>query len=97
MSGQGLQRGLRHGVHRERCCQRLDVENVRCFGIFGSGASPQQPLRTTAEIVDTLPACRTKESAGRLVCALRDGDAKLVAQVLRYLAGNSSVPAADKD
>src|SRR5215469_10897380 len=96
VSSQSLQRGLWHSVHREWRCQGLDVENVGGFGIFGSCACPQQSLRTTAEIIDTLPARRTKECTGRLVSALSDGDAKPIAQVLRHLAGNSGVPAADK-
>src|SRR5215469_109497 len=96
VSCQSFQGGLRHSVHREWRCQGLDVENVRGLGIFGSCACPQQTLRTTAEIIDTLPARRTKEGTGRLVSALSDGDAKLIAQVLRHLAGNSGVPAADK-
>src|SRR6516164_4109039 len=96
MSGQSFQRGLRHGVYRERSSQGLDVENVGGLGIFGPCAGPQQTLRTTAEIVNTLPARRAEEAAGCLVCAFSDGDAQLIAQLLRYLAGNSGVPAADK-
>src|SRR5262249_2210247 len=62
----------------------------------GSCAGPQQTLWATAKVINTLPACRTKESAGRLVCAFSDGDAKLIAQVLRHLVDNSGIPAADK-
>jgi hypothetical protein len=50
-------------------------------------------LQTTAEAVNTLPTLGADQSAGCLVCALSERDAKLITQFLRDLAG----PEADKE
>src|ERR1700677_670708 len=97
MGSQGLQGFFGHGVHRESCSQCLDIKNVGSFGVLGSGARPQQTLRTTAQVVNTLPTRGAEQSAGCRVCALRDRDAKLVTKFLRSPAGNGHIPPTDKD
>src|SRR5215472_11470177 len=96
MSGKRFQCAFRHGVHGERSSETLDIKNVGGLRILGSGACPQRTLRASPEVVKTLPAGRTQESAGRLVGAFRDGDAKLVVQFVRRPGRDGSVPAADE-
>src|SRR6267142_2023836 len=96
MRSQGLQCALRHGVHGEGRSEAPDVKNVGGLRVLGSRACPQPALRTCAEVVDTLPARRAQKSARRLVGAFSDGDAKLVAQLVRHFALNGGVPTADE-
>ena len=45
-----------HGIDREWCGQRLDVQHVGSRRILGPRAGPQKTLRPGAGIVDPLPA-----------------------------------------
>src|SRR6266516_3610154 len=96
MSGKSFQCAFRHGVDRERCSQTLDVKNVGGLRVLGPCAGPQQALRTSAKVVDTLPKVRAKESAHGFVGAFRHGNAKLVMQLVRRLVRDGAVPAADE-
>ena len=51
---------------------------------------------TGARIIGALPARRGEQIDIGLVGALADGDAELVAQRLRHLAGDGDIPAADE-
>src|SRR5262245_42303515 len=97
MSGEGFQCPFRHRVYSKRCGETPDIENIRCFGIFGSCARPQETLRTCAKVVDTRPTRRAEKSAHCLVCTFSDGDAQSIVQLFRCLARNGSVPATDEE
>ena len=96
MIGKRFQRSLGHRVHRERRSESLDVQDIGRLGVLGSRAGPQQTLRTGAGVVDPLPARRVEQVAIRLVSALRDGDTESIAERVRHLARDCSVPAADE-
>src|SRR4029453_4683306 len=94
--GEGFQCSLGHRVHRERRSERLDIEDSGGLRILGSRAGPKQALRTSAGVVDTLPARRGYKVAIRLVSTFGDGDAELIAQRVRRLARDRDVPTADE-
>src|SRR5262249_6870430 len=94
--GQRFEGAFGHGIDRERRRKRFDVEHVGSFGVLGSRAGPQQPLRTSAGVVDTLPAWRAQEGGVRPVNTIGNSDAELIAQGVRHLASHRDVPTADK-
>src|SRR5438132_12224495 len=96
MSSKRLQAPFSHGVHRERRSQTLDVKNVGGLRVLGPCAGPQQALRTSAKVVDTLPAVRAKKSAHGFVGTVCHGNAKLVMQLVRRLVRDGAVLAADE-
>src|SRR5262249_29842292 len=71
MVGQGLQRALGHGVHREWRGQALDVEDIRSLRILGPGAGPEQALRARTGIIGAHPSRRTRQTEIGLVGPLR--------------------------
>jgi hypothetical protein len=95
--GKRVQRALRNGIHGEWCGQGLDVKKVRSLRILGPRAGPQKALRTRAGIVGAHPSWRTQQAKIGFIGSLSDGDAELVVERLRHLAGHRDVPAANED
>ena len=61
---EGLDRLLRHRVHRVRADQLLDVEDVAVRGVLGRGGGPQAALRQRALRLERLPARAREEPPG---------------------------------
>src|SRR5262249_16068223 len=75
----------------------LNIKDVGGLRVLGSGAGPQQPLWTSAGVVDTLPTRRAKEVAVRPVNTIGDSDAELIAQGVRHLASHRDVPTTNEN
>src|ERR1019366_8321955 len=96
MFGESFQSGFWHRIHGEGPGKGLNVQDVGGFGVLGSSAGPEKALGTGAGVQDAHPPWRVKQSAVSLIGLSGDGDAKLVAQTLRYFVRYRNIPATDE-
>src|ERR1044072_6327184 len=97
MCSQSLQCSFRDCVHSERRGKTLYIKDIGGLWVLGSSAGPQQPLRTSTEVVNASPARRTENIACCFVSTLRDRDAELVVYFIRCFARHSRIPAANEN
>src|SRR3954462_2998994 len=78
---EGLDRLLRHGVHRLRADQLLDVDDVAVVGVLRRRGRPEAALFPRALRLESLPARAGVELLVALVGELRVGDRELALQL----------------
>src|SRR6185437_13959282 len=87
---------LRYSVDRVWRGKRIDVENIRCAGIFGASARKEQTLLARAEISQALPAVGLQYIPILFVDLLPHGDTQFIAQRVWNLVHGCAVPTAQK-
>lgn len=95
--GKGEQCLLGNGIDRTRCSECFKIKRVRCCGILGAGAGPQQALGLSTGAGQFLPTRSSQQFAVGFIGAHRDGDAEAVAQIFRDFILYGYVPAADEE
>ena len=74
MIGEGVQRGVRQGVDRERGGKGFHIKRIRCRGILRSRTAPEEALRAGTGIGEPIKSLGREPLAIGPVSALRGRD-----------------------